>query len=176
MSARAVNAVTGRWSRMWRPPTRRGSRAPFLSSGARTMPNRSTVRKSRVVANEMLGPPGPKDVYAITQASSSGTQVSRGSSSPHSSCVTPGVGASSGSSSTTQLETPSFERATARWLMPRRSSTRHSKTVLPSTSAAPALSTALIGYGHRAGVSNGLAGWRVNSGRCSRRTIDIWPN
>ena len=62
MSARPVRAVTGRWNRMNSPPTRRGSSAPFLSSGARTMPSRSTLWKSAVVASDRPGPPGPKDV------------------------------------------------------------------------------------------------------------------
>ena len=62
MSARWVSAATGRWKRMNSPPILRGSKAPFLSSGARISPNRSTLRKSCVVASEMLGPPGPNEV------------------------------------------------------------------------------------------------------------------
>ncbi len=62
MSARAVSAVTGRWNRTNRPATWRDSNAPFLSSGARTIPSRVTVVKSVVLASEMLGPPGPKEV------------------------------------------------------------------------------------------------------------------
>jgi hypothetical protein len=60
--------------------------------------------------------------------------------------------------STTQLENPSCDRATVRSLRPRRSSTRQSSTVSPSTSAAPAFITALIVYGQRCGVSSGLPG------------------
>src|SRR3954454_11581050 len=59
-----------------------------------------------------------------------------------------------------QPVTPSAERATPRWEKPRRSSTRQSSTVSPSTSVAPAFMTALTAYGQRAGSSNGLPGWR----------------
>ena len=92
----------------------------------------------------------------ITHALSSGIQVSRGSSTPHASWRMPGPDSRSGVSSTSQFEKPFCDRATVRWLIPRRSSTRHSSTVAPSTSAAPAFSTALMAYGHRSGVSSGL--------------------
>ena len=78
------------------------------------MPSRSADRKSLVSAKESPGPPGPNEVNAITQLSSSSTQVSRGSSRPQASCRRVGSGASSGSSSTTQLETPFCDLATVR--------------------------------------------------------------
>ena len=62
MSERPVRAAAGRCSRTKWSPIRRGSSAPFLSSGARTMPSRSTLWKSAVVASDSPGPPGPKDV------------------------------------------------------------------------------------------------------------------
>ena len=83
MSARWVSTVTGRWSKMYSPRMRRGSSAPFLSSGARTMPSRSADRKSLVSAKESPGPPGPNKVYAITQLSNPpDPKSSRGSSDP----------------------------------------------------------------------------------------------
>ena len=89
-----------------------------------------------------------RTVYAMTQASSSSTQVSRGSSTPQDSCRSARVPAPAAAwSSTTQLENPSCERATVRWLKPRRSSTRQSSTVVSSTSVAPAFITALIVVG-----------------------------
>ena len=59
MSARAPRTVTGRWNRMYSPPIRRGNSAPFLSSGVRTRPSRSTVWKSLVVARTARAP-GPE--------------------------------------------------------------------------------------------------------------------
>ena len=49
------------------------------------------------------------------------------------------MGASSGVGSNRQPETPSALRATVRCEMPRRSSTRTSRTVSPPTRAAPGL-------------------------------------
>ncbi len=72
MSARWVRAVTGRWNRTYSPLILYGSSAPFLSSGARTTPSRSAVRKSWVVAIDSPGPPGPKEVKRITHLSISG--------------------------------------------------------------------------------------------------------
>ena len=57
----------------------------------------------------------------------------------------PSSGASSGSGSTAQPSTPFAERATVRCEMPRRSSTRASSTVSPSTMAAAGLKTAFTG-------------------------------
>jgi hypothetical protein len=67
------------------PSTRRGSSAASLSSGCMTRPNRSKVLKSSVSASETPGPPFPNAVYAIAYLPSSGTNVIRASSMPHSS-------------------------------------------------------------------------------------------
>ena len=58
-SAWPPTTVRGRWNSTKWSPTRRGSRAAFLSSGGQTTPMRSTERKSVVVASETAGPVGP---------------------------------------------------------------------------------------------------------------------
>ena len=57
------------------------------------------------------------------------------------------MGTAAGWGSTTQFDAPSVDRATVSWLIPRRSSTRHSSTVTPLTRAAPGFSTAFTGEG-----------------------------
>src|SRR3954470_17453544 len=99
----------------------------------------------------------------MTQQSSSSTREMRGSSRPHSSSGCSGDGARAGVSPMAQPVTPSADRATLRWEKPRRSSTRQSSTVSPSTRVAPAFMTALTAYGQRAGSSSGLPGGRVKS-------------
>src|ERR1700739_841831 len=55
--------------------------------------------------------------------------------------------------------------------MPRRSSTRQSRSVVPSaTGVAPALKTLLIGYGQSLLVRIGFAGWRRSNG--SKRVLN----
>jgi len=117
-----------------------------LSSGARTTPRRCTEVKSRVVARATAGPCGPYAVYAITQRPSSSTRVIRGSSTPQASCGWPADGDNSGAGSITQFDTPSGDRATVSSLIPRRSSTRHRSSVVPSRSrVAPGLKTECTG-------------------------------
>src|SRR4051794_7521851 len=92
----------------------------------------------------------------------------RGSSMPHSSSEKcRGSAARVGSESMRQWSMPLSERATVRWEWPRRSSTRHKRSVVPSGSkVAPGLKTLLIGYGQSAALKRGLALWRRKSSGC----------
>ena len=157
MSARPVSAATGRWNRMKSPPIRRGSSAPFLSSGARTMPSRSTLRKSCGGRQRQARAAGPERGVGDDPRVQLLDPGEPGVLQP------PGLVTEAGIGLEQRLlrrrpssRSRSRDRATVRWLSPRRSSTRQSSTVVPSTSAAPAFITALTVYGQRLGVSSGL--------------------
>src|ERR1043166_277085 len=145
----APRGVMGRWIKAQYPLILRGSRAASLSSGGMMTPIRSKLRKSSVRAKDTPGPPREYDVYAMAYFLSSATYVMRGSSMPHSSSgYCSGFGRSVGSRSICHSSTPFNERATHRCERPRRSSTRHSRSVEPSgRNVAPALKTLLMEYG-----------------------------
>ena len=148
----------GRWKRIQLPPTRSGSSAAFLSSGATTTPIRSTDLKSPVVARKTAGPAGPYAVHVITNRPSSSTQTTRASSKPHCSSSWPLRAARSGSGATCQPSTPFADRATCRCERPVRASTRASSTVSPPTSTAAGLKTTFTACGQSAAVRIGFAG------------------
>ena len=150
----------GRWMSAKLPSMRRGSSAASLSSGCMTSPHRSNVRKSSVSASATPGPPLLKAVYAIAYLPELlDERDSRVLDPPQLLGVVLRIGRSVGSASMTQPSTPLAERAAHRCEWPRRSSTRQSRSVVPSARrVAPALKTVWTGYGQSAAVRMGFAG------------------